>query len=237
MMPLGDVTAAGGAGDERSALFAQINQGADITKGLKKVTADMQTHKNPGLRSGPAPYKAPAAVSNGTKSVAPPAAAAAVTKPPTFTRDGKKWLIEYQKNNHGLVVENAEMNNVVYMFRCEGSTLTINGKINSVVMDSCKKCSLVFDSLVASAEFVNCQSVQMQVIGKVPTISIDKTDGCQMYLSEGSLDVEIVSSKSSEMNVMIPKGNGDYTEQPIPEQFKTVVKGASLNTTCVESLG
>jgi adenylyl cyclase-associated protein len=31
-----------------------------------------------------------------------------------------------------------------------------------------------------------------------------------MYLSEQSLEVEIVSSKSSEMNVMIPKGNGDY---------------------------
>uniref|UniRef100_A0A182P2C0 Adenylyl cyclase-associated protein n=1 Tax=Anopheles epiroticus TaxID=199890 RepID=A0A182P2C0_9DIPT len=235
VMPLGDLSA-GGAGDDRSALFAQINQGADITKGLKKVTADMQTHKNPGLRSGPAPYKAPAGVTNGTKSVAPPAAS--VTKPPTFTRDGKKWLIEYQKNNPNLVVENAEMNNVVYMFRCEGSNLQIKGKINSVVMDSCKKCSLVFDSLVASAEFVNCQSVQMQVLGKVPTISIDKTDGCQMYLSADSLDVEIVSSKSSEMNVMIPKGSsGDYTEQPIPEQFKTVVKGASLNTTCVESLG
>lgn len=31
-----------------------------------------------------------------------------------------------------------------------------------------------------------------------------------MYLSDKSLDVEIVSSKSSEMNVLIPKGNGDY---------------------------
>ncbi|XP_049288785.1 uncharacterized protein LOC125766630 isoform X1 [Anopheles funestus] len=233
VMPLMDLSA-GGVGDDRSALFAQINQGADITKGLKKVTSDMQTHKNPALRSGPAPYKAPAGVTNGTKSVASPA----VAKPPTFTRDGKKWLIEYQKNNTGLVVENAEMNNVVYMFRCEGSTLQIKGKINSVVMDSCKKCSLVFDSLVASAEFVNCQSMQMQVLGKVPTISIDKTDGCQMYLSADSLDVEIISSKSSEMNVMIPKGSsGDYTEQPIPEQFKTLVKGGSLNTTCVESLG
>lgn len=197
----------------------------------------MQTHKNPSLRSGPAPYKAPAGITNGTKSVSAP-----VTKPPSFVRDGKKWLIEYQKGNSNLMVEDAEMNNVVYMFRCENSTLTIKGKINSVVMDSCKKCSLVFDSLVASAEFVNCQSVQMQVctvfyenfisdkemsvlmdifiktlhlnlqvLGKVPTISIDKTDGCQMYLSADSLDVEIVSSKSSEMNVMIPKGtSGDY---------------------------
>lgn len=232
MMPLGDLSAKG-VGDDRSALFAQINQGEDITKGLKKVTADMQTHKNPGLRSGPAPYKAPTSITNGTKSVSAP-----ISKPPTFTRDGKKWLIEYQKDNATLMVENAEMNNVVYMFRCENSTLQIKGKINSVVMDSCKKCSLVFDTLVASAEFVNCQSVQMQVLGKVPTISIDKTDGCQMYLSANSLDVEIVSSKSSEMNVMIPKGTtGDYSEQPIPEQFKTVIKGQSLNTTCVESLG
>lgn len=120
----------------------------------------MQTHKNPGLRSGPAPYKAPAGISNGTKTVSAPAS---VAKAPSFTRDGKKWLIEYQKGNSNLVVENAEMNNVVYMFRCENSTLQIKGKINSVVMDSCKKCSLVFDSLVASAEFVNCQSMQMQV--------------------------------------------------------------------------
>ncbi|ETN61672.1 adenylyl cyclase-associated protein [Anopheles darlingi] len=221
--------------DDRSALFAQINQGADITKGLKKVTSDMQTHKNPSLRSGPAPYKAPpTTVANGTRLVSAPS----VLKQPTFSRDGKKWLIEYQQNNANLLVENAEMNNVVYMYRCEGSTLQIKGKINSVVMDSCKKCSLVFDTMVSSAEFINCQSVQMQVLGKVPTISVDKTDGCQMYLSSQSLGVEIISSKSSEMNVMIPKGtSGDYTEQPIPEQFKTVVKGTSLSTICVESLG
>lgn len=50
----------------------------------------------------------------------------------------------------------------------------------------------------------------LQVLGAVPTISIDKTDGCQMYLNEASMAVEIVSSKSSEMNVLVPKGNGDF---------------------------
>lgn len=62
-----------------------------------------------------------------------------------------------------MTIDNVEMNNVVYMFRCQDSTLTIKGKINSVVMDSCRKSSVVFDSLVSSIEFVNCQSVQMQV--------------------------------------------------------------------------
>ena len=49
-----------------------------------------------------------------------------------------------------------------------------------------------------------------QVNEKVPTISIDKTDGLQMYLSKDSLDVVLVTSKSSEMNVLVPKGDGDY---------------------------
>ena len=35
----------------RDALFAELNKGEGITSGLKKVTADMQTHKNPNLRS------------------------------------------------------------------------------------------------------------------------------------------------------------------------------------------
>ncbi|KAL9923355.1 adenylyl cyclase-associated protein 1 isoform 2-T5 [Glossina fuscipes fuscipes] len=222
-----------GSKDERSALFAEINQGEAITKNLKKVTADMQTHKNPTLRTGPAPFKP---TQFGSVSAAGPAAASMV-KDPIFTRDGKKWLIEYQKNNPNLLVENAEMNNVVYVFKSEGSTLTVKGKVNNIVMDSCKKCSLLFDSVVASVEFVNCQSVQMQVLGHVPTISIDKTDGCQMYLSKHSLGVEVVSSKSSEMNIMLPEDSGDYTELPLPEQFKTTISGKTLKTVCVDSLG
>ncbi|XP_071441091.1 adenylyl cyclase-associated protein 1 isoform X2 [Hetaerina americana] len=223
-----------GAPQDRSALFAEINQGEAITRSLKKVTPDMQTHKNQTLRSGPAPFKAPSGDAS-IKGYAPVRGPGAHSeKPPVFTRDGKKWLVEYQKNNSSLVVENAEMNNVVYMFRCEGSTLTVRGKINSVVVDSCRKSSVVFDSLVSSVEFINCQSVQMQVLGKVPTITIDKTDGCQMYLSRDSMDVEIVSSKSSEMNVMVPLPNGDYAEYPIPEQYKTTVSEKGLKTEVVE---
>nr|CAH7766051.1 unnamed protein product [Callosobruchus chinensis] len=226
----------GGAGDgaavDRSALFAEINKGQDITKGLKKVTDDMQTHKNPTLRQGPAPFKATTV--KATSIVKP----TKIEKPASFAKDGKKWMIEYQKQNHDLVVDNAEMNNVVYVYKCENSTLTVKGKLNSVTLDSCKKTSIVFDSLVSSIEFINCQSVQMQVLGKVPTISIDKTDGCQIYLSKDSLDVEIISSKSSEMNVLIPKGDGDYTEIPIPEQFKTrVTAKKTLATEVVENKG
>ncbi|KAH1002829.1 hypothetical protein HUJ04_008877 [Dendroctonus ponderosae] len=221
--------AAGDAGLDRSALFAEINCGQNVTKNLKRVTADMQTHKNTALRQGPAPFKPVVARK--------PISTVLTAKPPVFTRDGKKWLIEYQKNKTDLVVEDAEMNNVVYLFKCENSTVQVRGKINSITMDSCKKTSIVFDNLVSSMEFINCQSVQMQVMGKVPTVSIDKTDGCQVYLSNESLDVEIISSKSSEMNILLPKGD-DYVEHAVPEQYKTrITPNKTLHTEIVENKG
>ncbi|KAH0548716.1 hypothetical protein KQX54_001646 [Cotesia glomerata] len=160
-MPVGDISASAG-GDDRSALFAQINRGEDITKSLKKVTSDMQTHKNSSLRTGPAPFKAPVHNNSSSPMKSVPPANAPIDKPAVFSRDGKKWLVEYHKGNKDLVIENPEMNNVVYMYRCQDSTLIIKGKLNSIVMDSCRKSSIVFDSLVSSIEFVNCQSVQMQ---------------------------------------------------------------------------
>ncbi|XP_011496438.1 PREDICTED: adenylyl cyclase-associated protein [Ceratosolen solmsi marchali] len=224
--------------DDRSALFAEINQGENITKNLKKVTSDMQTHKNTSLRTGPAPFKAPVVSNNSSSPVkTTPPANAPINKPPVFCRDGKKWLVEYHVGNKSIVIDNAEMNNVVYIFRCQDSSVEIKGKVNSVVMDCCRKSAVVVDSVVASIEFVNCESVKMQVLGKVPTISIDKTDGCQMYLNKDTLDVELITSKSSEMNVMVPSENEDYVEYPVPEQFKTVITNKGLSTVAVDSLG
>lgn len=233
MLPVGDVAPNLDNNLNRSALFAEINKGEGITSTLKRVTPDMQTHKNTTMRSGPAPFKAPV-VSSSHKPVSSPKPN---DKPPTLYKEGKKWIVEHHQGNHSLVIDNVEMNNVVYMFNCRDSTLTVKGKLNSVFLDSCRKSSVVFDNLVSSVEFVNCQSMQMQVLGKVPTISIDKTDGCQMYLSPESLDVVIVSSKSSEMNVLVPKGNGDYTEFPVPEQFKTTVRPNGLVTVAIENKG
>nr|CAG4651949.1 EOG090X08PR [Triops cancriformis] len=214
----------------KSQLFAELNKGEDVTKGLKKVTSEMQTHKNPALRSGPAPYKPVIAPKPGS-STAPTKPA---DKPAKMALEGKKWLLEYQKNASGLVIDQTEMNQVVYMFKCEGTTVQVKGKVNSIVMDSCKKSSVVLDNVVSSVEFINCQSVQMQVLGVVPTINIDKTDGCQMYLSKDSLNTVIVSAKSSEMNVLVPKPDGDYVEYAVPEQFRTTFSGKGLHTVVSE---
>nr|CAG4646377.1 EOG090X08PR [Macrothrix elegans] len=232
-MPTGALYAEEAGGDDahRAKLFAELNRGEDVTKGLKKVTADMQTHKNPNLRTGPTPFSKPNVAPKPGHGGSPGLAVAKpADKPPRKELEGKKWMIEYQKNQPSILIGETEMNQTVYIYKCEGSTIQVKGKLNSIIVDSCKKTSVVLDSVVSSVEFVNCQSVQMQVLVKVPTISIDKTDGCQIYLNQGSLDVSIVSAKSSEMNVLVPKADGDYVEYPIPEQFKTTYNGKGLTT-------
>lgn len=217
----------------RNALFDDLNKGDAVTSGLKKVTDDMKTHKNPELR-GSSMVPAGAVKSSSPKPAGGFKAATPPKKDPKFELEGKKWAVEYHVKNPNLVIEETETNQSVYVYRCEGSTLKVEGKVNNIVVDGCKKCAVVFTDAVSSCEFINCQSVQMQVMGKVPTISIDKTDGCQMFLSKDSIGVEIITAKSSEMNVMIPNGE-DFVEQPIPEQFKTVINGIKLSTTMTES--
>jgi len=207
-------------GDNKSALLDSLNQGADITRSLKKVTDDQKTHKNPELRAeGLVKAKEP---SNHTSSVS--------NGPPLLELDGKKWKVENINGNSNVEIETTGTNQSVYIYNCNGSTFSIKGKCINIVMDSCKKSAVVFESVVLSCEFINCKSVQMQVTQTCPTISVDLTDGCQIFLSEASLGVEVFTAKSSEMNVMIPTGE-EFMEQPIPEQFKTSIVGGKLKTT------
>ncbi|XP_066531807.1 adenylyl cyclase-associated protein 1 [Hoplias malabaricus] len=237
--PLDLSQSAGGdsGANSRNALFASLNKGADITKGLKHVSDDQKTHKNPNLRAGPVhqgpkPFTSPRPTATSTSASAP-----ARTLPPVLELEGKKWRVENHEKAQGLVISDTELKQVVYAFKCNNSTLQVKGKINSITVDNCKKLGLVFDDVVGIVEVINSRDVKIQVLGKVPTISINKTDGCHVYLSKDSLSCEIVSAKSSEMNVLVPGKDGEYTEIPVPEQFKTVWDGKKLVTTATEIAG
>jgi len=225
--PAGSISS-GPAPLDTGALFASINKGGSVTTGLKKVTSDMQTHKNTKLR---ATSKVPSNMNPTPKGYskpeekkvekAKPKFGTIAKKEPLLELDGKKWKVEYQEGNSGITID-GNMKQTIYIFKCTNSTVTVSGKVSSITMDSCKKCAVVFDSAVAALEVINCQSVKSQVTGTVPIINVDKTDGFQMYLSPASISAEIVTAKVSEINIMIPTDEGDYMEKAVVEQFRTV---------------
>eukprot|EP01112_Ceratiomyxa_fruticulosa_P018136 TRINITY_DN575_c0_g2_i1.p1 TRINITY_DN575_c0_g2~~TRINITY_DN575_c0_g2_i1.p1 ORF type:complete len:482 (+),score=139.01 TRINITY_DN575_c0_g2_i1:150-1595(+) len=214
-------------------VFSAISKGTDVTSSLKKVTDDMKTkNRKPEERSSVVTAdssKKPAV----EKSEGP---AKAVSKPPKLALEGNKWVVEYQKNNREIKIAETETRQTVYIYKCEGSTIQIVGKINTIIVDDCKKTAVVFENVISGIEIVNSTALEVQVIGKVPSIAVDKTSGLQLFLSKETLDSEIITSKSSDVNVLIPgkKEGDDPIELPLPYQFKTLIKNDTLVTNTVE---
>jgi len=153
-----------------------------------------------------------------------------------FQSHGSKWIIENQtktSNPDGIcTVTTSDSKEQVYIYKCQNSTIQVKGKIKSVILDSCFKTNLVFDSAISSCEVINCERVQVQVIGVCPSFAIDKTDGCLIYLSKDSVNTSnIVSSKSTEMNVSFSdEKTGEQKECAIPEQFVHNIKNGMITS-------
>jgi len=230
--PTGPSTAA----PPTNALFAELNRGGAVTSGLKKVTDSQKTHKNPELRGSSLVTEKD--LNKNKKAPAPKAAAAGpVKRPAKMQLEGKKWNIEYQSGNQDISIE-GETSQSVYIFRCDNTMVTVKGKVNSITLDGCKKVGIVLDSLIASLDVVNSQSVKVQVTGKAPIINIDKTDGCQVFVQRATgLATEFVTAKSSEVNVCLVEENGEYSENAIAEQFVTKYKDGKFRTELYEVVG
>lgn len=223
-----------------SSLFGELNRGASVTSGLKKVDKSQMTHKNPELRTSSV-VKADALekkpVSNST--AAQPKAATKL--PPKTQLEGNKWVVENHTSGT-VVLDQVELKQVVYVYGCTGTTIQIKGKVNTVSIDNCKKCGVVAESTVAGIDLVNCKSMQVQVTGYAPTVSVDKTDGCQIFMSQECVqkNLELFTAKCSEVNLCWPEGKGadqEFVEKPVSEQFKTVVAGGKVHTVPVEHKG
>ncbi|PVF97789.1 hypothetical protein CPB86DRAFT_854521 [Serendipita vermifera] len=223
-----------------AAVFAQINQGTDVTKHLKKVDKSEMTHKNPSLRASgtvPATATSPSPTSKGPLPPKKPASLK-MKKPPKMELQGSKWVVEYQENESGLILSDVSINQVVTLYGCKNTVLQIKGKINGISMTNCQKTSIVVESAVSVISITNCQSFQLQVLGSAPTIQIETTDSGQVYLSSDCLEVEIITAKCSAINISIPSGeDGDFAEKPVPEMLRSVIQNGKLVTSIVEHTG
>ncbi|CAF2748282.1 unnamed protein product [Rotaria sp. Silwood2] len=227
-------------GQSRTELMNSINAlGADATSHLKKVPDDLKLHKNLQLRDPAANQSAARSnVSTKPQETVSHTSSTLTSGPPKLALEGNKWVVEFHSGRQDLKITETNMKHTVYVYKCSNSTLTVQGKVNSIVLDQCTKVGIQFTSAVSLVEFINCRGMKVQVLDHVPTIQIEKTDGCHVYLSKTSLDTQFITSKSSEMTINVPFGDGEYKEHPIPEQFKTHIKGGKeLVTVPNESAG
>ncbi|CAL9727920.1 adenylyl cyclase-associated protein [Monosporozyma unispora] len=229
--------AAGGIG----AVFAELNQGADITKGLKKVDKSQQTHKNPELRA----QSVVPSDATGSKSGPPPKPKKPSTlktkKPPRQELAGNKWFIEnydaQPKEGEPILIE-ANKDESVFIGKCSNVFIQIKGKVNAISLSETDNCSLLLDSSISGLDIIKSNKFGIQVENYLPQISIDKSDNGNIYLSKESLETEVFTSCSTTINVNLPVGeDGDFVEFPIPEQLKHTFGNGKLNSAVFEHMG
>lgn len=228
-------------------LIAELGQrknadGTSAATGLRKVTKDQQTWRKEYKK--PADEKAAAAVpppaESSEKKVQAKKKAPLLGIPIFEYQDrGFKWIIENHTGETAkkevspdgvITIEITDPKQQVYLYNCDGITVKVVGKFKSLVIDTCTKTAVVYDSLISSAEMVNCKRIQLQVTGVCPVFTIDKTVGLVVYLSAESVKVStFTTSLSSEMNVSYPDGE-DQKEIPIPEQFVHTVGSGSMKS-------
>ena len=82
----------------------------------------MKTHKNPNLREGPKPFVKQTSPSKGVSPARDPFSGI-----PKQALEGKKWFIEYQKDNQNIKID-AKMDQCVYIYRCRNVVVQIKVK-------------------------------------------------------------------------------------------------------------
>lgn len=185
-------------------LFAAINQGSGVTSKLKKVDDSQKTHKNPSLRAGAVvteKEKKPTA----TKASASPD----VSKPPRMEFEGKKWAIEYQRDQQMLEISDGDMRYSVYMFNCVNTNLIVTNKLNVITLgifinniDKCTNCKVQMKSgLISSVEITNSKKIEVHADDVLPFVNINSTDGVQVFLNDKSIQTKVCTNTATAVNV------------------------------------
>ena len=223
-IPVEASTAPTTASASMGGVFAAINSGhASLVGGLKHVTKDMKTKNLPPVES---------AIPE-SKPVSKPVAAVVASKPkgaPQLYEKQGKWFIENYSG--GQVTINADeltTKHNVYIYKCDGTLITLPSKCKAICLDSCNKCNLIFESVVSTVEVVNSKNIGIQVNQNAPSVAIDKSASIQVFLTKQAVEAlpNFVTSNITAVNVVVPgkAENDDPIELPIPEQYISVFKG------------
>ena len=210
---------------DMGALFAELNKGGAITKGMKKVTDDMKVYKNTklrkagGFKAGEVKKKKPVKKKSAAKKKLPPPKC-------EYVRMQRMWYVENQIDGSKSEVEFKNKNESGYLYKCQkGSTITFKGKGKSIQIVNCEGATLIFDDLVAGVELTNCKKMKIIAKGQCQMFRFDKSDSILTYLMDPKnvAEVQFACTMCGELNVDFPDPKDPQNEtitKAIPTVFE-----------------
>lgn len=199
-----------------------------------------------GGASAPTATATPAAPAKAAEEVkkAPAAAAKkpAGPKPPVKElKNGNKWMVENIAKDTLKFEGDEEVNRRIAfnLFACTDSVIEIVGKCQNISIVSCKKVTVIFDSVVSQVELLNCTAVEVKARVQLPMMSLEGCKQTKIHLTNKTKGSKIGTCCCRSTFVNFPnEGVADedafdpvnQTRVPVPETFDTVVSGNTLET-------
>ena len=83
--------------------------------------------------------------------------AAAVAMSAELSKDGRRWEVSKVKGQkEPIYIKETKMHQMVSIHSCEGTTVVVEGKVNSVQIDKCSNTQVVMENVVGAVEVSNC---------------------------------------------------------------------------------
>eukprot|EP00028_Trichosphaerium_sp_Am-I-7-wt_P000409 CAMPEP_0168532400 /NCGR_PEP_ID=MMETSP0405-20121227/16211_1 /TAXON_ID=498012 /ORGANISM="Trichosphaerium sp, Strain Am-I-7 wt" /LENGTH=412 /DNA_ID=CAMNT_0008557767 /DNA_START=18 /DNA_END=1256 /DNA_ORIENTATION=- len=156
---------------------------------------------------------------------------AVVQKEARTYKRGNKIFVENYVGRKDIKIEAASQKQNFYIYNCNDCAIKIIGKVNNLMIESCKKSGVEFDSSISAVEVIRCESMKIMCLKVAPAVQIDHTSGLELYLSKESLDADIFTTCTENMNVLVPKGDeGDWTEIALPQQYQLRIVNGKIES-------
>lgn len=166
-------------------------------------------------------------------TLAPPKPVAKGSAEPKVTLTGNKWTIENGSNaSNPVIIKVESFSQAIFVDNCVGITIAVEGKVNAISINRCKKLKVQVGHVVSNIEALTSTGCDLFLQGNVPTVVLDNCEGIRMFVTEESKAVQVLSSKCSELNLVASKSllgqlNAEDPEETIeialPFQFKSVL--------------
>ena len=126
------------------------------------------------------------------------------------------------------------------MIKCQDTTLVVDGKCKSVMVEGCTNVKIVVTSVLTNIEVMNSKKVNVTVQDYIPQLNLERSQGIQVYLFPSAKGCKIHSTCSQQMVVNYPKeGAGEddeWLDIAIPETYVTSIRNDRLVSKALEGM-
>lgn len=180
-----------------------------------------------------------------TKVAAPVKKAAPVQRAPIRTFKNKVWTVENYVNENVKFSGDEEVNHtyVLNFFACRDASITVEGKVKSIMLEGCKKVTLYVDQIVSEINVMNCSNIKIFAKKALRMVTVESTQELQVNLNHATKNCAVTTTCTRSVWVRYPKAGADdedndninWIRMPVGETFESRINANDvLETHAVE---